>query len=153
MQKRLSEELQVIDLNIKILEDSYFNLGFMLNKLLSAPDKAFEVTFKGVAYDFIYPTTNEEKQAMMHMRKKLLSELFKEVFVQMVDGQNPWEMITAFASGIDTLDMQVEIVGKEEMMTQKDVDGSNLKVALNLENYQVDMQRTEREFDEMDQED
>lgn len=146
MQKRLSEELQVIDLNIKIIEESYFALGFMLNKLLSVPDKSFEVTFKGIQYDFIYPTTAAEKQSMMHLRKKLLAELFKEVFVQMVDGQNPWYMVTAFASGIDTLDMQVEIIGKEEMMAQKGVDGFNPKVALDVSNYQVKQEMNNVEY-------
>ncbi len=155
MQRRLSEELQIVDLNIKMLEEAYFNLGFILDRLLSAPDKSFEVTFRGVVYDFMYPTTAQEKQDMMHLRKKLLAELFKEVFIQMVDGQNPWNMITAFASGIDTLDMQVEIVGKEEMMTQKSEDGNNPSIPLSLDNYQIklemeDVIKVPQEAEEMD---
>jgi hypothetical protein len=104
VQKRLIEELQIIDINIKVIQESYFAIEFILNKLLSATDKSFEVTFKGIDYNFIYPTTPEELQSMKVLRRDLLRELFKEAFCQMVDGQNPWDMIRAFASGIDTLE-------------------------------------------------
>lgn len=137
MQRRLIEDLQVIELNISLIKDSFDNLTFMLNKLLAAPDKSFEVVFKGIEYNFIYPTTPEENVSMIELRKKLLSEIFKEVFNQMVEGKSPWELITVFASGIDTLDMQVEIIGKDEMMAAKSDDGSNPKIALDSNNYQV----------------
>lgn len=148
MQKRLIEELQILDLNINLIRDSYYNIEFVLNKLLSAPDKAFEVTFKDVVYNFVYPTTEQERQDMMHLRRDLLSELFKEVFIQMVDGKNPWDMIRVFASGIDTLDMQIEIIGKEEHLNLKDEDGNRITaLPLDLKNYQIDMQKPDVEFE------
>lgn len=141
MQRRLFEELQILDLNINIIRDSYANLEFILNKLLMAPDKSFEVTFKGVQYDFIYPTTSEENQEMIALRKKLLSELFKEVFEQMVAGRNPWDLIRVFASGVDTLDMQIEIV-KEDVVNRVDENGQRITaLPLDMDNYQIKNQR------------
>lgn len=153
MQKRLNEELQILDINIKVIQESYFAIDFILNKLLSAPDKSFEVTFKGVEYDFIYPTTQDEKQSMMILRRNLLRELFKEVFVQMVDGQNPWDMIKVFASGIDTLDMQIEII-KEDVVNRVDENDEKITaLPLDMDNYQIEMQKPEVEFNELDTED
>lgn len=151
MQRRLVEELQILDLNINLIKDSYQNADFMLNRLISAPDKSFEVTFKGRVYNFIYPTTHSEKIDMDCLRKELISEVFRECFNQMVDGKDPWWMVTAFASGIDTLDMQIEIV-KEDVTNRVDEHGERITaLPLDMENYQIEMQRPEIEYDKQDQ--
>jgi hypothetical protein len=148
MQRRLFEELKEVEKNVQLIQDSYKNIYALVNKLLKAPDKAFEVDFKGVQYNFIYPTTQTEKNEMRDLRRKLLSEIFKECFNQMVDGQDPWWMVTAFASGIDTLDMQIEIV-KEDVVNRVDESGERITaLPLDMDNYQI---KQEMEYDKPDQ--
>lgn len=148
MQRRLVEELQILDLNINLMKDSYQNTQFILDRLISSPDKSFEVTFKGIVYNFIYPTTPQELSEMKELRKKLLSEIFKECFMQMVDGNDAWWMVTAFASGVDTLDMQIEIV-KEDVVNRVDENGKRITaLPLDENNYQV---KLEMEYDKPDQ--
>jgi hypothetical protein len=152
MQRRLSEELKDIQTLIQSIKDKYAKgelssdyvmweeyteLTGILYKLLSAPDKSFEVLFEDRIYNFIYPTTKEEYSSMRELRLNLIWAIFEECYDQMVAGKDTWWMVTAFASGIDTLDMQVEIVGKEEMITAKSDDGSNPSVPLDVSNYQV----------------
>lgn len=149
MQRRLVEDLKELESNIQSIKDKYHTLSYKLNWLLSSPDKSFEVTFNGILYNFIYPTTRIEEVEMHNLRKKLLSEIFKECFNQMVDGKDPWWMVTAFASGIDTLDMQIEIV-KEDIINRVDENGKRITaLPLDMDNYQIEMQRPEIEY-EMD---
>lgn len=157
MQRRLIEELIEIGNNTSAIHEAYRNIYSILNKLLSTPDKSFEVTFKGIEYKFIYPTTIEEKYDMAVLRKKLIPLLFKECLNKMVDyednimntKEDPWWIIEAFASGIDTLDMQIEIVGKEEHLNQTDADGKRVTaLPLDMDNYQIDMQKPDVEFED-----
>ena len=105
MQRRLVEELKELEDGIQSIMDSYVDIYSIVDRLLATGDKSFEVTFKGVSYNFIYPSDQTEKIEMDNLRKKLLSEIFKECFDQMVDGKDPWWIITAFASGINPLDL------------------------------------------------
>lgn len=149
MQRRLVEELKDLESNIQSIQDSYKNIYSIIDKLIAAPDKAFEVSFKGIVYDFYHPVTGQEKIEIGNLRRKLLSELFKECFNQMIDGKDTWWMVTAFASGIDTLDMQIEIIGKEEHLNMVDDDGKRIKaLPIDESNYQV---KQEMEYDTPDQ--
>lgn len=148
MQRRLVEELKELEDGIQSIMDSYVDIYSIVDRLLATGDKSFEVTFKGVSYNFIYPSDQTEKIEMDNLRKKLLSEIFKECFDQMVDGKDPWWIITAFASGIDTLDMQIEIV-KEDVVNRVDENGERITaLPLDENNYQV---KLERENDKPDQ--
>src|SRR5690349_11195159 len=130
MQRRLVEELKELESNIQAIKDKYSNGTFkkysinvndknwqrifeILYKLLGASDKSFEVNFKGQDFNFIYPTTPEEEEEMHHTKNILIDYILKECSDQMLQGKDSWWMVTAFASGIDTLDMQIEIVKED----------------------------------------
>lgn len=148
MQRRLVEELKELEDGIQSIKKSYMGIHSILNRLLAVGDKAFEVTFKDIKYDFIYPSDQSEKIEMDNLRKKLLSEIFKECCQQMIDGKDVWWMVTAFASGIDTLDMQIEIV-KEDVTNRVDENGERITaLPLDESNYQVSQ---EMEYDKPDQ--
>lgn len=155
MQRRLVEELKEIESNIQSIKGKYSNgmlrkysinvndehwqrLFEILYKLLSAPDKAFEVTFKGVKYNFIYPSDSQEYDDMHQLRIDLIDGILTYCDEQMREDKNCWWMITTFASGIDTLDCQVEIIGKEEHENQVDENGERITaLPLDTSNYQV----------------
>ena len=148
MQRRLVEELKELEDGIQSIMDSYVDIYSIVDRLLATGDKSFEVNFKGVSYNFIYPSDQSEKIEMDNLRKKLLSEIFKECFNQMVDGKDPWWMVTAFASGVDTLDMQIEIV-KEDIINRVDENGERITaLPLDMDNYQI---KQEMEYDKPDQ--
>ena len=165
MQRRLVEELKDLEIAIQSIKDKYavgdialdyliwFNEGHsiirILHSLLSAPDKAFEVIFKDKEYNFIYPTTEDEYEAMNELRIDLIMAILKECVDQMYAGNDTWWMVTAFASGIDALDMRIEIIGKEEHLNQVDADGKKITaLPLDLDNYQINLQRPEVEFED-----
>jgi hypothetical protein len=158
MKRRLVEELKELEENIQVIRDLYSKgqpgqyhhpaleyeaIYNILYELLSAPDKSFEVVFQGVEYDFIYPTTWYEKESMDSQKDFLIKQILQECDKQMLDGKDPWWMVTAFASGVDTLDMQIEIV-KEEIVNRVDEKGERITaLPLDMDNYQIEMQRPE----------
>lgn len=152
MQRRLVEELKELEENIQSIKDNsaisigqYESICLVLNKLLSASDKSFEVFFKGKEYNFIYPTTESEKIEMDILRNGLIDNILKHCIVEMQNGKDTWWMVTAFASGIDTLDMQIEIV-KEDFTNRVDDNGQRITaLPLDMENYQINLQRPEME--------
>lgn len=168
MQRRLVEELKELEDNIQSIKDKYANGTFkkysinvndenwqrifeILYKLLGASDKSFEVNFKGKDFNFIYPTTTEEECDMHGLRIDLIDLILQECYDQMLQGNDVWWMVTAFASGIDTLDMQIEIV-KEDVTNRVDENGHRITaLPLDMDNYQIEMQRPEIEYDKQDQ--
>ena len=164
MQRRLVEELKDLEVAIQAIKDKYANsilkkysinvndenwqrIFEILYKLLSAPDKAFEVTFKGESFSFIYPTTSEEQDDMHQLRIDLIDNILQECDSQMVAGNDTWWMVTAFASGIDTLDMQIEII-KEDVVNRVDENGEKITaLPLDMDNYQINLQRPDVEFE------
>jgi hypothetical protein len=155
MQRRLIEDLKELEDNIQSLrkkrcdgdlkkyhinvnDENFQRIFEILYKLLSAPDKSFEVVFKGIRYDFVNPTTEQEKDDMHQLRIDLIDTILKECYQRMVDGTDIWWTVTTFASGIDTLDCQVEIIGKEEHANQFDENGERITaLPLDTSNYQV----------------
>ena len=138
MERRLVEELRDLEIGIQNIESSYAKMHAILDKLLASPDKAFEVTFRNVQYNFIYPTTQSEMLEMNKLREKLLAEIFSYCMAMMCQDTSSWWMVTAFASGIDTLDMRLEKVSVDELVNQLDQDGNPISsIPLNEENYQV----------------
>ena len=154
MQKRLSEILELIEKNIEVYKSSFDEaqrfiaterIFYIVRDLLLAPDKAFDVTFKDKRYDFFYPTTQQEQLEMIKQASILSRFIINECKERYDNGQDYWWMVTAFASGIDTLDMQIEIIGKEEHLAQRNEDGSIPQIGLNMENYQVNLQKPTQE--------
>ncbi len=134
--------------NILSIEPFLITIRSILDKLLSAPDKSFEVKFKGIDYNFIYPTTSQEQLEVGQLRWDLITEILSECIIDMGMGFDSWWMVTAFASGVDTLDMQIEIIGKEEHLNLKDAEGKRITaLPLDLDNYQIEMQKPEVEFE------
>lgn len=167
MQRRLVEELKELEDNIQAIKDKHSDGAFkkyslnvndnnwqrifeILYKLLGSGDKSFEVNFKGEDYNFIYPTTQEEEEEMHHLKNILIDKILFECSDQMLQGNDTWWMVTAFASGIDTLDMQIEIV-KEDFTNRVDENGERITaLPLDMDNYQIEMQRPEIEYDKQD---
>lgn len=178
MQRRLVEELKDLEFHIQAIKDYHEKhqerwdkndmegntiknmlkiekhthaIRSILLYLLSAPDKAFEVMFKGKEYNFIYPSTPAEELQMALLREELVIQIVSHCIVEMNCGNDTWWMVTAFASGIDTLDMQIEIV-KEDVTNRVDENGERITaLPLDMENYQIEMQRPEIEYDKQDQ--
>lgn len=172
MQRRLVEELKELESNIQSIKDYHEknqegwdiinqqgktiknmhaiekyakNIRWILLSLLSAPDKAFEVVFKNKDYNFIYPSTSAEELQMDLLREELIINIVSHCIVEMSCGNDTWWMVTAFASGIDTLDMQIEIV-KEDFTNRVDDNGEKITaLPLDMENYQINLQRPEIE--------
>lgn len=155
MQRRLVEELKDLEFHI----DEYKNrvtgesrtkqieslaaISCILRKIILAPDKSFDVVFKGIKYDFIYPTTNEDRGDIEEKAFELITSIINECRDQHAQGKDTWWMVTAFASGIDTLDMQIEII-KEDVSNRVDENGELITaLPLDMDNYQINMQRPE----------
>lgn len=157
MQKRLVEELKDLENLIEDYKDAveeYRKSGqylaiekmfHILKDLLLAPDKSFEVIFKGKEYNFFFPSTVSERLEMIEQASLLSRSVIEECCNQYANGKDTWWMVTAFASGIDTLDMQIEIIGKEDHIAQRNEDGSCKQIGLDVKNFQVSQQKPTKE--------
>jgi len=166
MQRRLSESLKDLEMKIQKYVDLWEmdnkasvrkrvmicrEIKFDLVNLLTAPDKSFEVTFKGDLYNFIYPTTKEEKDAFNQQAYDLADAIVKHCVLDMHAGKNSWWMVTAFASGIDTLDMQVEII-KEDVVNRVDENGERItSLPLDKDNWHIKQQLKKEDHDKQNQ--
>ena len=101
MQRRLVEELKELEDNIQVIKnfilhtgptskeddliqrEAYSRIYVKLHELLSVPDKSFEVNFRGIDYNFIYPSTVEESKEMENLRGELINEIMTYCFREM----------------------------------------------------------------------
>jgi len=147
MSCRLVDLYKNLHENIEDMQKSYNEIHLILDGILSSPDKSFEVVFKDIKYSFIYPSTDQEKNEMDQLRKKLIHEIFYECFTKMIDSKDNWWIVTTFACGIDPLDMQVEIIREENVSHVDPETGKLIGIPLNEDNYQI---KQELEYDSPD---
>jgi len=137
MQRRLIDDLVELEIYTEKIAQSSTKCRQLLDKLLSAPDKSFEVVFCGELFDFDLPFTEQEHIELSTKRRRLIDKLMTQAFVT-----GNWDYILAFASGADPLDMQCEIIKSQDLYNVTDSNGCVIKaLPLNEEAHAVRSQR------------
>lgn len=141
MQRRLLDDLVELEIHTEKIAASVIKTRQILDNLLSAPDKSFEIIFCGELFDFDLPFTEEEHDELSKKRKQLIDKLMMRSFIS-----GNWEDILIFASGTDPLDMQCEIIKSEDLYNVTDSNG-NIITALPI-NENSHVVKTQRLKDE-----
>lgn len=141
MQRRLIDDLVELEMYTEKISEASTKCRYLLDKLLSAPDKSFEIIFCGELFDFDVPFTQDEHDQLSNKRRQLIDKLMTRAFVN-----NNWDDILQLASGIDPLDMQCEIIKSSDLYNITDSDGCPIK-ALPL-NEDADVVKFQRIKDE-----
>lgn len=137
VQRRLIDDLVELELHTEKISLSVQKTREILDRLLSAPDKSFEIIFCGELFDFDLPFTPEEHEQLAKKRKLLIDKLMIKSFVT-----NNWNDLLVFASGTDPLDMQCEIIKSQDLYNVTDSKGCPVKaLALNEDADVVKFQR------------
>ena len=110
MQRRLIDDLIELELYTEKISEAYTKCKQLLDKLLSAQDKSFEVMVDGELFDFDLAFTKEEHIQLSEKRRQLIEKIILLAFKH-----DDWSYVTAFAEGIDPLDMQCEIIRSEDI--------------------------------------
>lgn len=122
MPKKLIDYLVELELYTEDLTRSKKKIESLLDDLLAAPDKSFEVSFCEELFNFDFPFTNEERIESSIKRKQLIDRLMAEAFIS-----GNWDYVLVFASGVDPLEMQCEIIKPEDIYNITDNDGNIIK--------------------------
>lgn len=141
MQRRLIDDLVDLEIYTEKISSSVAKTREILDKLLSAPDKSFEIVFCGELFDFDLPFTQEEHEKIAQKRKQLIDKLLARALAT-----GNWNDLLVFASGTDPLDMQCEIIKSQDLYNVTDSNGCPLKsLPLNEEAHVVKTQRLKDE--------
>lgn len=137
MQRRLIDDLVELEIYTEKISEAYTKCKQLMDRLLSASDKSFEVILDGKVYDFDVAFTHEEHIQLSMKRRQLIDALMLKAFVE-----NDWSYVLAFAEGTDPLDMQCEIIKSEDLYPVLDENGEMIKsLALNEDAHVVKVQR------------
>lgn len=137
MQRRLIDDLVELELYTEKIAQSSIKCRQLLDRLLSAPDKSFEVSFCNELFDFNVPVTQQEYEQLAIKRKELIDKLMTQAFVT-----GNWDYVLAFASGIDPLEMQCEIIKSKDLYNVTDSNGCLItSLPLNEDAHVVKTQR------------
>lgn len=93
-------------------------LAVLLSYELTRPDKAFDIFYDGIVYEFSPSTTQDE----MDNQARLASELSYRIISDCIT-LNDWTNVIALVSGEDPADHQFEII-KEEIVYNLDAEGN-----------------------------
>src|SRR4029077_13318846 len=141
MQRRLIDDLIELEMYTEKISEASTKCKHLLDKLLSAPDKSFEIVFCGELFDFDVPFTEEEHIQLSTKRSQLIEKLMMRGFAR-----DNWEEVLQLASGIDPLDMQCEIIKSSDLYNVTDNDGCPIKsLPLNEDADVVKFQRIKDE--------
>lgn len=141
MQRRLIDDLVELELHTEKIAASVIKTRQILDNLLSAPDKSFEIIFCGELFDFDLPFTEQEHEELSAKRKQLIDKLMLKAFIS-----GSWDDILIFASGTDPLDMQCEIIKSEDLYNVTDSNGCIITaLPLNEDAHVVKTQRLKDE--------
>jgi len=143
VQRRLIDDLVELEIYTEKIAEASTKCRHLLDKLLSAPDKSFEIIFCGELFDFGLPFTQQEHLELSTKRRQLIDKLMLSAFVT-----GNWSDILTLAQGTDPLDMQCEIIKSEDLYNVTDSNG-NIITALPL-NEDSHIVRVQRFSDEMD---
>lgn len=137
MQRRLIDDLVELEIYTEKISAASAKCRELLDKLLSAPDKSFEIVFCGELFDFDLPFTDQERLELSEKRKQLIDKLMIRSFVS-----GNWDDILVFASGTDPLDMQCEIIRSQDLYPVTDSNGDAVTaLPLNEDAHVVKVQR------------
>ena len=136
-QHKLIDDLIDLEIHTEKISEASMKVRVILDTLLSAQNKAFEVIFDGNVFDFYYPTTTEEGIELSAKRKQLIDLVLFEAFKT-----GNWDYVLAFASGLDPLEMQMEKIDLNTLYNITDSDGDIIKaLPLNEDAHVVKVQR------------
>lgn len=143
MERKLIDDLVDLELHIESVSKATLQVRSILNSLLSAQDKSFEVTFNGKIYDFYYPVTSHEADTLRLLRNELID---KVILVSFETGN--WDYALAFASGVDPKDMQCEVIKHEDIYPVADSNGDKVAaLPLDEDAYVVRNERLKEDYE------
>jgi hypothetical protein len=141
MQRRLIDDLVELELYTEKISEASTKCKQLLDKLLSAHDKSFEVVVDGELFDFDVAFTQEEHIELSEKRRQLIDKI---MILSMK--HDDWSYVTAFADGIDPIDMQCEIIKNEDVYPVLDENGEKVvALPLNEDAHVVKVQRLKDE--------
>lgn len=151
----INKELQNLVSSIEKIEIGIDELTDQLNMSLSRFDKTYSINFRKKQYDFIPPTTIEERHEAFMLRRKFIKSLLKHVISKNItNNKYGWDDITSFATGADPRDFQFEKLTEIELTPQLDEHGEKIQhIPLNQDSYYVKCQdaRDDKQDQEMAQ--
>ncbi len=141
MQRKLIDDLVELEFHTEKISQSTTKCRQLLEGLLSAQDKSFEVILCGEVFDFDVPFTDLERIELSTKCRQLIDKLMIHAFTT-----NNWDIVTVFASGTDPIDLQCEIIKSQDLYNVTDSNGCAITaLPLNEDAHVVKVQRIQDE--------
>ncbi len=144
----LQKECEQLDKAIGNINTGLEEVYCILDKILSEPEKDYDLTFKKEVFNLYTPFTKDEKKDVENKRRtyiKLILEYVLKKRIKSLKGdidyfpKDIFEIWYAFSYGADPEDHKVEILNLKEVFKEGDEEFGTSR-PLDKESYQVRLQ-------------